>query len=89
MTNLLVSDVVGGGGAGLLHCHQAQDLHQVVLHHVADDAELIEVAAAPLRPERLLEGDEHRGDVVPVPRRPEDPVAEPVGRRKKRGSETV
>ena len=76
MTHLLVSDVVGGCGGRPLHGHQAQDLQQVVLHHITDNAEVVEVTAAPLGAERLLERDEHAGDVVPVPRGPEQTVAE-------------
>jgi hypothetical protein len=32
-------------------------LHQVVLHHVTDDAILVKVAATPFCAKRLLEGD--------------------------------
>lgn len=61
---------------GLLHSYQGQDLQQVILHHVADDTELVEIAASAFGAERLLESDLHRGYVVPVPRRVEHPVAE-------------
>jgi hypothetical protein len=49
------------------------------LHDVPDDAELVEVAAAALGPEGFLESDDHGGDVVAVPGRPEQAVAEPDG----------
>ena len=49
-------------------------LYEVVLHDVADDAELVKVAAAALRAERLLEADLHVADVVPVPGRSEEGV---------------
>jgi len=39
------------------HRHERTHLQQVVLHHVADDAKLVKVAAAALRAEGLLEGD--------------------------------
>lgn len=51
----------------------------MVLHDVADDAELIEVTAATLGSERLLEGDDDGRDVVAVPRRAEEPVSESDG----------
>ena len=69
-------DIVWAGGHGLLHGGEAEDLQEVVLHHVADDPELVEVSAAALRPERLLEGDGDAGDVVAVPGGAEDHVAE-------------
>ena len=49
------------------------------MHDVADDAELIEVTAATLGSERLLEGDDDGRDVVAVPRRAEEPVVEYLG----------
>ena len=69
-------DIVWAGGHGLLHGGEAEDLQEVVLHHVADDPELVEVSAAALRPERLLEGDGDAGDVVAVPGGAEDHIAE-------------
>ncbi len=39
----------------------------MILHDVPDDAELVEVPAATLSPERLGKGDENAGDVVPIP----------------------
>lgn len=59
---------------GFFHSYQGQNLQQVILHHVPNDAELVEVAAPALSSERLLEGDLHRGYVVPVPRRIEHSV---------------
>ena len=49
----------------------------MVLHNVANDAELVEVAATALSAERLLEGDLDVVDVVPVPGGTEELVAEP------------
>ena len=57
------------GGCRLFHGHEAQYLQQVVLHDVADDAELVEVAAAALRAERLRERDQNAGDVIAMPLR--------------------
>lgn len=51
----------------------------MVLHDVANDAELVKVAAATLRAEGLLKGDDHAGNVVTVPSGAEDAIAEPQG----------
>lgn len=80
MTNviscLFVTDVVRMHGGWLLHGDEAQNLQQVVLHHVTDDAEFVKVAASALSAERLLEGDENGGDVVSVPGGIENAIAE-------------
>ena len=49
----------------------------MVLHDVADNAKLVEVAAAAHGPERLLEGNDNVGNVVPVPDRLKDSVGKP------------
>ncbi len=76
--NLFVTDVVGPGGARLLHGDEAENLKQMVLHNVADDAKLVEVTTAALGAKRFLEGDQHAGNVLLVPERAEDEVAEPA-----------
>ena len=43
-----------------------------------DDAEIVEITASSAGSDRLLERDEHAGNVVPVPNRPEQTVGEPV-----------
>ena len=48
----------------------------MVLHDVPDDSELVKVSASSLGPERLLEADDHGGDVVAVPRWTEQHVGE-------------
>ena len=75
--DLLVADVLGGEGDGALHGDEGEDLQQVVLHDVADDAELVKVAAAALGAEGLLEDDLDVVDVVAVPGGAEERVAEP------------
>ena len=55
-----------------------QHLTEVVLHDVADDAELVEVAAAPVRAKGLLEADLHVADEVAVPRGAQELVREPA-----------
>mmetsp|Transcript_30456 Transcript_30456/g.101858 ORF Transcript_30456/g.101858 Transcript_30456/m.101858 type:complete len:336 (+) Transcript_30456:58-1065(+) len=66
---LLGADVLGGERERLLHRDESHHLQQVVLHHVANDAVLVKVAAAPLDAALLLEDDLHRLDSVPVPQR--------------------
>ena len=60
-------NVVRGERARLLHGDEAEELEQVVLDDVADDAVLVEVPAPALRAEGLLEDDLDVGDVVAVP----------------------
>ena len=52
------------------------ELHHVVLHHVAQRAGLLVVATAALDADRLGHGDLHVVDVLPVPERLEDAVGE-------------
>ncbi len=74
--HLLVADVLRRERDGPLHGEQRQHLEQVVLHDVADDAELVKVPATPLGAERLLERDLDVIDVVAVPGRAQERVAE-------------
>ena len=74
-TDLLVTDVLGAEGNGALHGEEGEHLKQVVLHDVADNAELIEVSTTALCSERLLEGDLDVVDVMPVPGGAEEGIA--------------
>ena len=56
-TDLLVADVLGRERDGALHSEQGQDLKEMVLHNITDDAKLVEVTASAFGTERLLEGD--------------------------------
>ena len=51
-------------------------LEEMVLHDVPDYTELVEVTAAALRPDVLLERDLHALDALAVPRRLEELVRE-------------
>ncbi len=75
--DLLVADVFGREGDGALHGEEGQHLQQMILLHVTDDAELVEVASATLSAKGLLERYLDIVDVVAVPRRPEERVAKP------------
>ena len=47
-------NVVCAQGGRTLHGDEREQLHEMVLDHVSDDAELVKVAAAALRPNLLL-----------------------------------
>ena len=73
---LLVAHRVGVELRRRLHRGQAEELHHVVLHHVAHGARLVVVGAAPGDADRLGDGDLHVLDVVRVPQRLEQRVGE-------------
>ena len=64
--DLLVAHVLRRERHGRLHRDDGQHLQQMVLHDVADDADVVEVAAAALSAKGLLERDlrGQRGYVV-------------------------
>ena len=64
---LLGEHVLGREVEGLLHRHEREHLQQVVLHHVADDPVLVEVAAAPLSAKVFLKDDLHGLGALTVP----------------------
>jgi hypothetical protein len=74
--DLLVAHRIGVVGHGRLHRREGDKLHRVVLHHVADRAGLVVVAAARAHAQALGHGDLHVIDIVAVPDRLEDAVAE-------------
>jgi len=74
--HLAVPHIVGAEGDRRLHRHQAEQLQQVVLQHVAQGARALVVEAATLHAERLRHGDLHVVDVRAVPDRLEQPVGE-------------
>ena len=59
-----------------LHGDEAEELHHMVLHHVADRARFFIVAAAPFDAERFGDGDLHVIDVRVIPKRLEQDVGE-------------
>jgi hypothetical protein len=62
---------------GRLHGQQQQHVEQMVLHHVADAADLIIELASPLHAEILGHGDLHALDIVAVPDRLQESIGEP------------
>ena len=73
---LLVADGLPVDVRRGLHGDQAEQLEQVVLHHVAQRAGAVVVAAAAADAERLRRGDLHVVDGVGVPERLEERVGE-------------
>mmetsp|Transcript_53090 Transcript_53090/g.133708 ORF Transcript_53090/g.133708 Transcript_53090/m.133708 type:complete len:314 (+) Transcript_53090:307-1248(+) len=75
--DLLVADVLIEQRRRPLHRHQCQHLQQVVLHDVADDPHLVEVAPTALRADVLLECDSEAVNVVVAPDGCEGDIAKP------------
>ena len=69
-------DGTGVEGHRGLERDEAQELEQVILHHVAKRARLLVVGAARLDADRLRHRDLDLGDMAPVPQRLEDSVGE-------------
>ena len=76
---LLVADGVGFEAGGRFHGEQAEELQQVVLHHVAEHAGAVVVVAAALDADGLADGDLHVVDDVGIPETLEDDVGEAEG----------
>jgi hypothetical protein len=74
--HLLVAQGIGVEYRRRLHRHQRQQLHQVILQHVAHGAGGVVVAGAPAHALRLGHGDLHVVDVVAVPDRLDQGVGE-------------
>ncbi len=77
--HFLAADVVGVVGHRRLHRHQAKQLEQMVLHHVAQGAGMFVVAAALLHAQRLRHRDGHMVHIAPVPDGFEDRVGKTHG----------
>ena len=73
---LLIAHGVGLERDRRLHGGEADELHNVVRHHVAQRAGLIVIAAALLDADRFRHGNLHVIDVAAVPDRLEDAVGE-------------
>jgi hypothetical protein len=73
---LLVADRRRVRRDGRLHRDEREQIHDVVLEHVAQRTGVVVVAATLLDADRLRRGDLDRVDVAPVPDRLEDDVRE-------------
>src|SRR5208282_518849 len=76
---LLVADGVGVAGDGRLHGGEADELHDVVGHHIAQRAGVIEISAAAFEANFFSHRDLDMVDVTAVPDRLEDSVGEAEG----------
>ncbi len=76
---LLVAHRLGIEAHRRLHRHQAEQLQQVVLHHVAHRPGVVVVAATVLHAQGLADGDLHVVDVRRAPDRLEQRVGEAQG----------
>ena len=75
--HLLIADAVGGKVGGWLHRDEAEELEEVVLHHVAQSSGLLIIASTPtLHAEVFRAGDLDVADVAAVPERLENRVGE-------------
>ncbi len=73
-------DDLGFERGGRLHGHKREQLHHVVLHHVAEGARLVVVAAPTFDAQRFGHCDLHVVDVFLVPERFENLVGKPQGK---------
>ena len=71
----LSPDIIRAGGHWFLHCSQAQNLKEVILHDISDNPELVEVAPSSLSSKGLLECDGDAGNVVSAPGGSKDHVS--------------
>ena len=67
---------MGGEALGLLHREQGENLEEVILHDVAYDAVLVEVAGSVFDADVFLPADVDTGDMLGAPHGPEDLVGE-------------
>mmetsp|Transcript_9254 Transcript_9254/g.17056 ORF Transcript_9254/g.17056 Transcript_9254/m.17056 type:complete len:321 (-) Transcript_9254:644-1606(-) len=69
--DLLVADIITVSFAGhfdrRLHGNDGENLHQMVLHYIANDTVVVKITAAAHCSDVFLERDDHRGNVVTVP----------------------
>ena len=77
--HFLVADLVGIEGDHRLHRHETEQLHQMILHHVAQRAGVVVIAAAMLDAHRFGDGDGHIINVAPVPDRLEERIGKTEG----------
>src|SRR5690606_9942222 len=79
--HLSVSDFIGLETHGRLHSDQAEQLQQVVLHHIAQRACFVVIPSAVFHTELFGHRDLYMLNVVPVPEGFEHGVREPEGEK--------
>ena len=77
--HFLVADLVGVEGDHRLHRDEAEQLHQMILHHVAERACLVVVFAAMLDAHGFGDGDSHIVHIASVPDRLKEGIGEAKG----------
>ena len=77
--HLLVANLVGLEGDHRLHRHQTEQLHQVILHHVAQRSGVIVITAAVLDAHGFGDGDGHIINVATIPDRLEERIGKTKG----------
>ena len=70
--HFLVANLVGVEGDHRFHGHETEQLHQVILHHVAQRTRAIVIAAAMFDTHLFGGGDGHIIHITPVPERLEE-----------------
>src|SRR5262249_42723306 len=73
---LFVAHIIGMEGDRRLHRREADELHDVIRHHVAQRARRVVIASTSFDADELSHGDLHMIDVVPVPDRLKKPIPE-------------
>ncbi|KAI6754287.1 hypothetical protein HG530_012801 [Fusarium avenaceum] len=74
--NLFVADVLGIERDGSLHSQESENLEEMVLHNITNNAKLVEVTSTSFSAEGLLECDLDVVDVLSVPCGAEEGVTE-------------
>ena len=74
--DFLVANLIGIESDHRFHGHKTKELHQVILHHVAQRAGLVVIATAMPDTHCFGHGDSHIVNVTPVPNRLEERIGE-------------
>jgi len=77
--DFLVANLIGRERHRRLHRHKTHDLEQVVLNHVAQGARIVVIGSAMADAHRLGHGDLHIVDILAIPQRLEQGIAEAKG----------
>ena len=77
--HFLVANLIGIERDHRFHGHETEELHQVILHHVAQGSRVVVIAAAMPDAHLFGHGDGHVVHVTPVPNRLEERIGEAEG----------
>src|SRR5262245_39184629 len=73
--DLLIAHSLRFKGKWWLHCRKRQDLHHMILHHVADGAGLVVVPSAVFNANCFCYSNLHMINIGTIPNRLEDAIA--------------